>query len=87
VQRVALVEGGADVRALVADAAAGEGACAGLDLALDLSAEGRGRDREDADKREEGGDDLFYVLVPLSCTRSHGKKILVFLTRTILTVG
>jgi hypothetical protein len=83
VQRVALVEGGADVRALVADAAAGEGACA----RLDLGAEGRGRDREDADKSEKGGDNLFYVLVSLSCIRSHGKRILVFLTRTILTMG
>lgn len=88
-QRVALVEGGGDVRALVAHAAAGEGARAGLDLALDLGAEGRGRNSEGADEREEGGDDLVCCVSAsgLRCTRSYGKGFVVFLTRTILSVG
>ena len=72
-QRVALVEGGGDVRALVAHTAAGEGARAGLDLSLDLGAERRGRDSEGADEGEEGWDDLVSVLMPPSYTRLYGK--------------
>jgi hypothetical protein len=59
-QRVALFKGCLDVSGGVADAAAGEGACACFDLAcgVGFGGQGCGRDRDGADEREQGGDEL-----------------------------
>lgn len=65
VQVVALCESGVDVRVLVADLAAGEGAASvGLDRI------GRGRDGDGRDEGDEGGDKLGLLVMGLisGCT-------------------